>query len=121
MSKTAANIKILNLDTLPTKSPKRAITLGGVAYDVQEMSVEDFIETNLAAERLEADNNPKTQMAEMVASVRRAVPTVPEAELNKLPLEKLGILVAFIRGIFDPDKTDVEGAHGAAGENAEKK
>lgn len=107
MSKSAANIKILNLDTLPTKAPRRQVTLGGVSYDVQEMSVEDFIETNLAAERLEADNNPKAQMAEMVASVKRAVPTVPVDELNRLPLEKLGVLVAFIRGIFDPEKGDL--------------
>lgn len=118
MSKNAGNIKILNLDTLPTKAPKRQVTLGGVSYDVQEMSVEDFIETNLAAERLEGNTDPKAQMAEMVASVRRAVPTVPESELNKLPLEKMGVLVGFIRGIFDPEKADVESV---AGEDAEKK
>jgi len=110
MSKNAGNIKILNLDTLPTKAPQRQITLGGVSYDVREMNVEDFIETNLAAERLEGVTDPKIQLAEMIASIRRAVPDVPEDVLNKLPLEKLGVLSAFIRGMFDPDATDVEGA-----------
>jgi hypothetical protein len=120
MSKNAGNIKILNLDTLPTKAPQRQITLGGVSYDVQDMSVEDFIETNLAAERLEANTDPKLQMKEMVASVKRAVPGVPDAELNKLPLEKLGVLVAFIRGLFDPDAADVAGSTGT-GEGEQKK
>ncbi|MFP3675307.1 hypothetical protein SB724_21050, partial [Bacillus sp. SIMBA_031] len=57
----------------------------------------------------------KIQLAEMIASIRRAVPDVPEDVLNKLPLEKLGVLSAFIRGMFDPDATDVEGA-GPAGD-----
>ena len=120
MSKNAGNIKILNLDTLPTRAPKRSITVGGVSYDVLDMDVEGFIETNLAAERLEANTDPKAQMVEMIASVKRAVPGVPDEVLNKLSIEKLGVLVAFIRGMFDPDAADVAtGADSGAG--AEKK
>jgi hypothetical protein len=117
MTKNAGNIKILNLDTLPTKAPQRQITLGGVSYDVREMNVEDFIETNLAAERLEGVTDPKIQLAEMIASIKRAVPDVPEDTLNKLPLEKLGVLTAFIRGMFDPDAKDAA----AGAEGGEKK
>ena len=91
---------------------------------MREMDVEGFIETNLAAERLEGEQDPKKQIAEMVASIKRAVPDLPDAELNKLPLEKLGVLVAFLRGIFDPDQKDVAAAvaaeAGAEGD-AEKK
>jgi len=101
MSKT--NMKILNLDTLPTTTPRRQITVGGITYDVLEMSVEGFIETNLAADRLEGVTDLEVQLNETVASIKRDVPTIPEDVLRKLPLEKLGVLASFIRGMFDPD------------------
>jgi hypothetical protein len=122
MTKNAGNIKILNLDTLPTKSPKRQITLKGVTYDVLEMSVESFIETNQAAERLDGVTDLQIQLNETIASIQRAVPDVPEAELRKIPLEKLGTLASFIRGMFDPDAADITGIEPPAGEaGAEKK
>jgi hypothetical protein len=104
------SFKILNLDTLPTKAPQRQITIGGVTHDVLEMSVESFIATNLAAARLEGVTDVQVQLDETIASIIRAVPTVPVEELNKLPFEKLGVLGAFIRGLFDPDAKEVEGA-----------
>jgi hypothetical protein len=114
-----SQVKVLNLDTLPTSAPQRVVTIGGVEYPVKEMDVEGFIETNLAADRLKDQTDPKVQIEEMIASIKRAV-EIPDAVLNKLPLEKLGVLVAFLRGLFDPDKKDVEGAAGTEGD-AEKK
>lgn len=113
---TKPNVKILNLDDLPTSTPLRQITLKGVTYDVLEMSVEGFIETNLAADRLEGVTDLQIQLDETVASILRACPTVPREVLTKLPLEKLGVLAQFIRGLFDPDEKVVDSTTGAAGD-----
>jgi hypothetical protein len=107
MTKNIGNIKILNLDTLPTKAPKRSITVGGVNYPVRDMSVEDFIETNAAADRLKDSVDVGVQLDETIASIKRSA-DIPDEVLSKLPLEKLGVLAAFIRGMFDPDAADIE-------------
>lgn len=109
MSKNSA-VKILDLDNLPTSLPQRQITLGGKSYAVLDMTVEMFIEAQQAAERLDGETSLVKQLDETIAAIKRAVPDVPEAELRKLTFEKLTVVGAFIRGMFDPDKSEVEAA-----------
>ncbi|RQT26053.1 hypothetical protein [Burkholderia contaminans] len=113
MSKNSA-VKILDLDNLPTSQPQRQITLGGKSYAVQDMTVEMFIDAQQAAKRLEGETDILKQLDETIAAIMRAVPDVPEAELRKLTFEKLSVVGAFIRGMFDPDQADVEAAVAAA-------
>ncbi|KVH64511.1 MULTISPECIES: hypothetical protein [Burkholderia] len=113
MSKNSA-VKILDLDNLPTSQPQRQITLGGKSYAVQDMTVEMFIDAQQAAKRLEGETDILKQLDETIVAIMRAVPDVPEAELRKLTFEKLSVVGAFIRGMFDPDQADVEAAVAAA-------
>ncbi|MGN8188658.1 hypothetical protein ACTJLD_21980 [Burkholderia sp. 22088] len=119
MSKNSA-VKILDLDNLPTSQPQRQITLGGKSYAVRDMTVEMFIDAQQAAKRLEGETDILKQLDETIVAIMRAVPDVPEAELRKLTFEKLSVVGAFIRGMFDPDQADVEAAvAAAAAENGE--
>ncbi|NTX17955.1 hypothetical protein [Burkholderia cepacia] len=119
MSKNSA-VKILDLDNLPTSQPQRQITLGGNSYAVRDMTVEMFIDAQQAAKRLEGETDILKQLDETIVAIMRAVPEVPEAELRKLTFEKLSVVGAFIRGMFDPDQADVEAAvAAAAAENGE--
>ena len=91
-------MNVLNLDAL--SEVHRSITLKGITYPVEEMTVENFILTSKEAEEL--DKNKDLTMRDMVeATVRiieRSVPTIPKEELLKLNLQKLTMISKFLRG-----------------------
>lgn len=94
-------MKVLNLDSF-TK-PKRTITLDGKEFAVVEMSVENFIETQQAAERLKGVDDQTLQVNETVAMVHRFVPSCSVQILLKLPMEALGAILAFVQGNLEVD------------------
>ena len=89
--------KILNLSDLASKEA-RLLRLNGVDHPVREMSVEDFIETTLAAERLEYETSVVKQLEATFDLITRAIPTVEKQVLKGLSLDQLQGLAAFIRG-----------------------
>lgn len=93
-------MKTLNLDALSTV--KRTITIGGQSYDVVEMTVENFIETSKAADRM---SNRETSMQEQVeaaiAMIQRSIPGCPTQVLHTMTLDQLGLIGRFIRGEMD--------------------
>ena len=92
-------MKVLNLDKLSTKG-SRKLRLAGVDYDVLPMTVGNFVETTLAAERMVDEGNVSmaAELKEAVAMIRRSVPDAPENALNELELEQIRVIVAFIKG-----------------------
>lgn len=92
-------MKVLNLDKLSTKGTRK-LRLGGVDYEVLPMSVGNFVETTLAAERMveQGDVSIATELKEAVAMIRRSVPDAPEEALMALELEQIKLIVAFIKG-----------------------
>lgn len=90
--------KVLNLDELSAKPAERELRIDGVYYPIPPMSVDNFIEATLAAERLEKSNNPADTFKETIDMIVRAVPGVPREKLGKYSLEVLGQIAAFVRG-----------------------
>lgn len=89
--------KLLNIDTLT--SEKRTIVLDGKEYDVEEMSVNNFLETTKAAELLQDSRaGLSAQVESAVDLIVRSVPGVPRETLKKVALRNLQTIVAFVRG-----------------------
>lgn len=93
-------MKFLNLDELAKTN--RTITLAGEQHEVVEMTVENFIETTKAAEKLEkADPTFGDQMEASIDMIVRSVPTLDAPTLRKLSLEQLTMVLKFLRGDLD--------------------
>lgn len=104
-------MKTLNLDAFAKVS--RTVTLFGIEHKVEEMTVENFIETTKVAEALEK-NKSRTVADEIEASIdmiHRSIPTVDKADLRRLSLEQLAIISRFLRGddIAEPAEEGAEG------------
>jgi hypothetical protein len=88
--------KILNVDGLAQE--KKEIVLKGITHVIKEMSVEDFLVTMEAADKLEVDSSPKAQIDAIVAMVARAIPSLTDVEARALPFDQLNAIASFIRG-----------------------
>lgn len=106
-------MKILNLDKLDTKEG-RQLVIRGKSHPVEEMTVENFIATTRAAEKI-ADASIADQIEATVEMIVRSVPTVDRSDLVKLSLESLQAIVAFVRGDAVDGVEQVEGESGEAG------
>lgn len=109
-------MKTLNLDALAKTN--RTITLGGKEYVVEEMTVENFIETTKAAEKLGDNATFIEQMEAAIEMILRSVPTIERDVLKKLSLEQLTTIVKFVRG--DLDGTEAPAQPQAEGEQPGK-
>lgn len=93
--------KILNLDKLVAAeaSQRRVLKINGVDYPINEMSVQDFIQANLDAERLEKEGTSVAdQVKAAVDMIARRVPDVPRDILVKYSMPVLRQIMAFVRG-----------------------
>lgn len=90
--------KILNLDKLSAKPNDRFIEVKGVQYPIPPMTIDNFIETTLAAERLEGSVSLADQIKSTIDMICRAVPTLPREALGGYPLEILTDIASFIGG-----------------------
>lgn len=105
-------MKVLNLDKLSAKGTRK-LRLDGVDYDVLPMTVGNFVETTLAAERMveAGDTSAATELQETVAMIQRSVPDAPREVLERLELSQIRLVVDFIKG---DDVQGVEVAEGGA-------
>lgn len=96
-------MKTLNLDALAKVT--RTFTLGGETYPVEDMTVENFIETTKQADALAALKNPSfaDQLGATIAMIERSVPTCPIEKLNRLTIEQLVMVSKYLRGELDGD------------------
>ena len=113
--------KILNIDALG--SDQRVLQLNGVEYVVEEMSVQNFIDTTKSAEQI-IGRPLSEQVDESVKLIQRSIPTLPESELRRMPLRHLNAIIAFVRGedpVVEEGKSAEEGkAKGTAGRKSPK-
>lgn len=93
-----SNLKVLNIDALI--KPTRALEIGGQEHIIQELSVENFLETSAALKVLEAGSvgDIAAQVESTIDMILRSVPTCPRDALVKIPLGKLQDIVSFVRG-----------------------
>lgn len=109
---------ILNLDEFET-SIQKTVVLNGKRHAFAPFSVEDFINNLKEIDTYsKKDEIPVTEFFEhMIRMVTRAFPTIPEADVRALPMEKLKALSDFVK-----DQTEVEAEEGLAqaGEQAPK-
>jgi uncharacterized protein (DUF2126 family) len=105
--------KILNLDAL-VKPEARELVLGGVSYEVPDMTVENFVATARIAQALAANAEATVadQIDAAVDMIVRSIPGVPRDVLVKCSLAQLNTITDFIRG------EDVAKAETAAAEQA---
>jgi len=105
-------MKTLNLDSL-SKS-KRTLTLNGEQYEVEEMTVENFIETTKEAAALEANDKSTfaDQLEAAIAMIQRSVPSCPAKSLRKLSIEQLVTISKFLRGEMDDEVAESADAEG---------
>lgn len=100
-------MKILNLDKL-NKAPERSLTVDGADYPIHPLSVDGFIETTRAVEKIiNEGGSVADQLASTIDMILRQVPTLPREKLTKYTPETLEVIVKFVRG------EDVEGAEQA--------
>ena len=107
-------MKVLNLDKFAS-SEKRQLVIAGTSYPVEEMTVENFIETTRAAEALAGETSIAKQIEATCDMIFRSVPTIDKTVLGKLSLEQLQTIVSFVRG------DDIEGVESSVQEGDEKK
>ena len=106
-------MKVLNLDKLSTKGT-RVLRLAGTDYAVHPMTVGNYVETTMAAERMvdTGDASLLTELRETVAMIRRSVPDAPQDVLSNLELAQLRAIVDFIKGddsVADSQAAPAEG------------
>lgn len=92
--------KILNLDKLveTQRGNQRLLTINGVPYPIQDMSVDNFIQTTLDAERVAKDDSLAEQIKATADMICRSVPSLPRDVLGKYTLPVLSTIVQFVRG-----------------------
>ena len=90
--------KILNLDAITT-GDKRSLKIDGKQYPIEEMTVENFLETTRAAENLAKNSASLAEEIEAtIGMITRSVPTIDRNLLAKLPLAKLRLITDFVNG-----------------------
>lgn len=97
-------MKTLNIEALAQTN--RTLTIAGVEYPVEEMTVENFIETTKAADRLGENPTYREQIDATIEMIMRSVPSVPREVLMKLGLSHLSAIVKFIRGDLDEEVSE---------------
>lgn len=109
--------KILNLDGFAAKAEARKLIIGGKEYAVEDMTVENFIETTKAADRLTGETSVAVQVEATMDMIQRSVPTVERELLQRLTLEQLQAITAFVRGenVDEAQDEAVATAEGEAG------
>lgn len=90
-------MKVLNLDKF-VGSEKRQLVIAGKTFPVDEMSVDNFIQTTKAAEALKDETDVSVQIEATIEMILRTVPTMVFADLAGLSLVQLQAIVAFVRG-----------------------
>lgn len=105
MSKNTPDTNYLNLDDIAP--PLKTVTIAGIKYDVLDMTVENFIETN-RANKLNKDLDPAEQFDQAVKMLTRFIPTIPEATLRGLNFEKINVLMKFATGELNQEQDKAE-------------
>jgi hypothetical protein len=102
--------KILNIDAL-AKPHSKELVLKGSSYPVPEMTVQNFLDTTKAAEEMVAAGaGARAHIEETIRVIVRSLEVKAEqkdkliADLGSLDIERLGIIVQFIQGDYDPNK-----------------
>lgn len=103
MSKSKVNY--LNVDALVPVT--KTIELFGAVHDMHTVNVGEFIELTTISEEVDAvefaDLSVSAQMTKLIANVKTAFPTVPEADLKRLTVDQLTAIIKFISGILEEE------------------
>lgn len=104
------SLKVLNLDELETGIEKTVI-LNGRRHRLQPFSVQQFIDNLKEIDAYAAMEVVTAQevVEHMVRMISGAFPTIPEAEIRALPMEKMKALSDFVK-----DQTQLEADEGIA-------
>lgn len=110
-------MNILNIDDFAKTT--RQINMGGIAYPVEEISVQQFIDKMKIAENLEKSETVQqvsTSFEAAVLAVSQSIPTMPVEMIRNFTLPAIAAVLAFIR-----DESKVESTPGADQEGTTEK
>ena len=104
------SMKILNLDELETGIEKQVV-LKGVTHKLHPFSVQQFIDNLKEIDAYAAMETVTVQevVEHMVKMISGAFPTIAEADIRGLPMEKMKALSDFVK-----DQTQLEADEGIA-------
>lgn len=97
--------KILNLDELATPAVK-AISIGGVSYEMTEQSLQDFIDIAHLAEKIKTTDDQTAFVEFMVKRLTTLFPTCPESVIRGLTFPKIRRIFEFV--VEDAEQTVAE-------------
>lgn len=106
MTKTK-QAKFLNLAKID-ESVVRTLQIDGKDHPVPEMTVANFVETTAAAEALGENASLGAQMKLTMGMILRSIPTLKQADLDKLSMVKLARITAFVRGEDEVEEVAAE-------------
>ncbi len=108
--------KILNLDKLAEASAatQRALKINGKDYPIHGMTVDNFIQTSLDAERIAKAESVVEQIQATIDMICRSVPSLPREVIGGYSLEVLSSITIFVRG-EDVDGQEEQATEGEAG------
>lgn len=103
-------MKLLNLDKVAPKTGK-AITIGGVNYEIMPISVGAFVKkTKEAEEYMKAGGgDPLREISMILDLISECVPAAPRYVLESLTLPQLQVIADYIQ------KDDIDGAEDVEG------
>lgn len=107
---------VLNLDEFRVT---RSVIINGVERTLKNMTVEQFIEADDIEKKLASAETPRDQAKILVEVISEYLEDTPAADIMKLDVGQLLILLAFIRGSDISDK--IKGAAAEAGAPGEAK
>lgn len=98
-------MKTINLDEFAAE--KRTITLNGKEHEVREMTVTDFVEASVEADKIEADGvrGVRENAEDTIMHLHRAIPTLAVEELRRLSVAQMSVLLAFVNGSLQAEMT----------------
>ena len=102
--------QMLNLDEVAAKT-ERVLSIRGEQYEMQPMSVSDFIDytSKVQAQEVKGKKKGKAEpdksiieiMESLIEMITKSFPTLPEEIVRTLTLEQLNAIIEFARGDSD--------------------
>lgn len=90
--------KIINLDTLK-REPLVSIVVDGKRHDMQDATVETFIENMTALQNMSMNASPIEEIEVVLGIVLRAFPTLTDKQIRSWPLDTIRQLSEVARGV----------------------
>ncbi len=88
--------KMLNLDEFA--KPKKSVTFRGKTYEVNDMTVEVFVQLTAASAKISDDASFADQLKATLEMIKLYIPTMEQETLDSMSFDQVTVLAQFVRG-----------------------